>query len=284
MKQIKALIVKEWNTNWNTFLIPLWFTLGVYVMGLIGLIINAAKGNLLQTAITTHGYPTGVENFALFSASSGSLIGLSFVATLSAIGLADTLLNGGFKRKCEILHLSQPVSITKILGVKYGFMLIGTLVLLGIITLINSIGISLFIGYYTGARLYFGLTAWAQLFIQIIFCLAFVSSLYWFFAGLFKRKSFFMGTLAILTIQAAISILNYTANMEIPSLVSYILRLSSVQPEANFATMITGVSDLNKYIDGRWSNLFNTNTLMQIIYSVIFCISGAWLYRRRELS
>lgn len=284
MKQIKALIVKEWNTNWTTFLIPLWFTLGVYVMGLIGLIINAAKGNLLQTAITTHGYPTGVENFALFSASSGSLIGLSFVATLSAIGLADTLLNGGFKRKCEILHLSQPVSITKILGVKYGFMLIGTLVLLGIITLINSIGISLFIGYYTGARLYFGLTAWAQLFIQIIFCLAFVSSLYWFFAGLFKRKSFFMGTLAILTIQAAISILNYTANMEIPSLVSYILRLSSVQPEANFATMITGVSDLNKYIDGRWSNLFNTNTLMQIIYSVIFCISGAWLYRRRELS
>ncbi len=284
MKQIKALIVKEWNTNWNTFLIPLWFTLGVYVMGLIGLIINAAKGNLLQTAFTTHGYPTGVENFALFSASSGSLIGLSFVATLSAIGLADTLLNGGFKRKCEILHLSQPVSITKILGVKYGFMLIGTLVLLGIITLINSIGISLFIGYYTGARLYFGLTAWAQLFIQIIFCLAFVSSLYWFFAGLFKRKSFFMGTLAILTIQAAISILNYTANMEIPSLVSYILRLSSVQPEANFATMITGVSDLNKYIDGRWSNLFNTNTLMQIIYSVIFCISGAWLYRRRELS
>lgn len=284
MKQIKALIVKEWNTNWTTFLIPLWFTLGVYVMGLIGLIINAAKGNLLQTAITTHGYPTGVENLALFSASSGSLIGLSFVATLSAIGLADTLLNGGFKRKCEILHLSQPVSITKILGVKYGFMLIGTLVLLGIITLINSIGISLFIGYYTGARLYFGLTAWAQLFIQIIFCLAFVSSLYWFFAGLFKRKSFFMGTLAILTIQAAISILNYTANMEIPSLVSYILRLSSVQPEANFATMITGVSDLNKYIDGRWSNLFNTNTLMQIIYSVIFCISGAWLYRRRELS
>lgn len=284
MKQIKALIVKEWNTNWTTFLTPLWFTLGVYVMGLIGLIINAAKGNVLQTAFTTHGYPAGVENFMLFSASSASLLALGFIATLSAIGLADTLLNGGFKRKCEILHLSQPVSITKILGVKYGFMLLGTLLLLGVITLVNSIGISLFVGYYTSARMYFGLTAWAQFYIQLVLCIAFVSSMYWFFAGLFRRKSFFMGTLVILAIQAAISILNYTANMEIPSLVSYILRLSSVQPEANFATMITGVSDLNKYIDGRWSNLFNTNTLMQIIYSVIFCISGAWLYRRRELS
>lgn len=284
MKQIKALIVKEWNTNWTTFLIPLWFTLGVYVMGLIGLIINAAKGNLLQTAITTHGYPTGVENFALFSASSGSLIGLSFVATLSAIGLADTLLNGGFKRKCEILHLSQPVSITKILGVKYGFMLIGTIVLLGIITLINSIGISLFIGYYTGARLYFGLTAWAQLFIQIIFCLAFVSSLYWFFAGLFKRKSFFMGTLAILTIQAAISILNYTANLSIPSLTGYIISMSSVNPDLNYGAMVAGLSELNNYIDNQWHNMFNLKMLLQTIYSAIFCLAGAWLYRRRELN
>jgi len=132
--------------------------------------------------------------------------------------------------------------------------------------------------------MYFGLTAWAQFFIQLVFSIAFVSSMYWFFAGLFKRKSFFMGTFLILAIQAAISILNYTAHLNIPSLTGYIIRLSTVQPDVNIGAMIQSVTELNTYIDNKWYSLFSVTTLMQAIYSAIFCIAGAWLYRKRELS
>jgi ABC-type transport system involved in multi-copper enzyme maturation permease subunit len=203
---------------------------------------------------------------------------------ISAMILADSLLNGGFKRKCEILHLSQPVCIGKILISKYLFMTLGTIILLSLISLINSIGISLIIGYYTGAHMYFGITAWAQTLIKLIFTLLFVSSMYWFFAGLFKRKSFFMGTLLIIAIQAAISILNYTAGLHIPSLLAYILRLATISPEMNVNTMTLGVSQLNAIIESQWSNLFDLDTLMRCIYSVIFFIAGGWLYRNRELS
>ena len=40
MKQFKALIRKEWQTHRSTILIPLWFTGAVYVIGILGLMIN----------------------------------------------------------------------------------------------------------------------------------------------------------------------------------------------------------------------------------------------------
>ncbi|PKN73137.1 MAG: hypothetical protein CVU50_03795 [Candidatus Cloacimonetes bacterium HGW-Cloacimonetes-3] len=284
MKQFHALLKKEWYTNRITLLTPLWFAGGVYAIGLIGLIINLIKGNPLQAQFTAHNVPAGLESMILYTASAGSLAALGSVAMISAMILADSLLNGGFKRKCEILHLSQPVCIGKILISKYLFMTLGTIILLSLISLINSIGISLIIGYYTGAHMYFGITAWAQTLIKLIFTLLFVSSMYWFFAGLFKRKSFFMGTLLIIAIQAAISILNYTAGLHIPSLLAYILRLATISPEMNVNTMTLGVSQLNAIIESQWSNLFDLDTLMRCIYSVIFFIAGGWLYRNRELS
>lgn len=238
----------------------------------------------MQAEFASHNMPAGLESIVLFSASAGSLVAVGSVAMISAVILADSLINGGFKRKCEILHLSQPVTITKILAAKYLFMTLGTLILLSVISLVNSIGISLFIGYHTGAHMYFGITAWAQTLIQLVFTLLFVSSMYWFFAGLFKRKSFFMGTLLIIAIQAAISILNYTAGLNIPSLLLYVLRLSTISPEMNTNALAQGVTQLNTMIESQWSTMFDIDTLMKVIYSVIFAFSGGWLYRRRELN
>jgi ABC-type transport system involved in multi-copper enzyme maturation permease subunit len=284
MKQFHALLKKEWQTNRITLLTPLWFTLGVYVIGLFGLIINLIKGNPLQAEFASHNMPAGMESMVLFSTSAGALAAVGSVAMISAVILADSLINGGFKRKCEILHLSQPVSITKILGAKYLFMTLGTIILLSVISLVNTLGISIFLGYHTGAHMYFGITAWAQTLIQLVFTILFVSSMYWFFAGLFKRKSFFMGTLLILGIQAAISILNYTAGLNIPSLLIYVLRLSTVSPDLNFDTMMQGATQLSSMIESKWSTILDIDILMRAIYSAIFCFAGGWLYRNRELS
>ena len=284
MRQFKALLKKEWRTNWTTLLTPVWFTLGVYAIGLIGLLINMAKGNLLQTAFSTHGFPQGVESIILYTASSGAAAGVGTIAMICVVILADTLLNGGFKRKCEIMHLSHPVSKIKILVSKYLFMNLGTFAILLGVTLINSLGISLFIGYFTGAHMYFGITAWMQTMVLMLFPILFTGSMYWFFAGVFKRKSFFMGTLLILSIQAAISILNYTAGYEIPSLLGYVLRMVTVQPNLNFNQFMQGTGNFSTMIDAQWSKLIDFDSYMRLAYSALFFVLGGWFYSKRELS
>ncbi len=284
MKQFKALLRKEWHTNCRILLMPVWFTLGVYAMGLMGLMINMIKGNMLQTAFFTHGYPKGADSIILFTGVAGSVAAVGTIAMITAVILADTLLNGGFKRKCEILHLSHPVSKAKILITKYLFMVVGTIAVLLGVTLVNSLGISTYIGYYTGAHMYFGITAWMQTMVLLFFPTLFAASMYWFFAGMFKRKSFFMGTLVIIGIQAAISILNYTAELHIPSLGAYVLRLLTVQPNLNMVQFMNDMGNFSSVVDAQWSSLITVDSYMRVLYSAIFFVLGSWFYSKRELS
>lgn len=284
MKQCKALLRKEWNTHWHSFLLPAWFTGGVYVTVLIGWIISLIKGTGIVFAMQSGEIPAGMENTILYVGSSTLVALLGLVSLITALTLADSLLNGGFKRRCEILHFSQPVSFAKIAASKYVFMTLGTILLLGILSLVNSLAISLISAFLIKSQFQYGMTGWLQMWIQLSLNILFLSSLYWFFASLFKRKSFFMGTLLILAIQAVISILNYTAGWQIPSLAEYLLQLVTVSISFNPEAPNIGVESINNLISLQWQNIFCWNSLLKIIYSAVFMLGGALLYKRRELA
>ncbi|MDD2228541.1 MAG: hypothetical protein PHY48_03915 [Candidatus Cloacimonetes bacterium] len=284
MKQFRALLKKEWQTNKHTFLIPLWFIGGGYAIVILGFLINLIKGNKMVAAFSTLNMPPNMKELFLFSSSASFVIALGFVTMISSIILADSLINGGFKRKCEILHLSQPVSMFKIIAAKYLFMTLGTMLLLAIVSFVNSMVLSVFFNINSGAHLYFGIVAWAQTFVQVCFTVLFVSSLYWLFAGLFKRKSFVMGTLLVFAIQIAISILNYTANMHIPSLISYLVKLSTVQLHMDLSLYLKDLGIFSNAVEGRWKYLLDAYTLQRVVLSAVFFLAGSWLYNTRELS
>ncbi|GAB1468579.1 hypothetical protein MASR2M64_13150 [Candidatus Cloacimonadota bacterium] len=284
MKQFRALLKKEWQTNRHTFLIPLWFICGFYGIGILGFLINLIKGNKMVAVFSTLNMPPNMKELYLFSSSASFVIGLGFIAMISSIILADSLINGGYKRKCEILHLSQPVSMPKIIAAKYLFMTLGTMLLLAIVSFVNSMVLSVFFNINSGAHMYFGIVAWAQTFVQSCFTVLFISSLYWMFAGLFKRRSFVMGTLTILAIQIAIGILNYTANLQIPSLISYIVKLSTVQLNMDLSLYLKDLGVFSAAVEGRWKYLLDAYTLQRVILSAVFFLLGSWLYNTRELS
>ncbi|MCK9308994.1 MAG: hypothetical protein M0P99_01830 [Candidatus Cloacimonetes bacterium] len=284
MKQLKGLLKKEWQTNRHTFLIPLWFICGFYGIGILGFLINLIKGNKMVAVFSTLNMPPNMKELYLFSSSASFVIGLGFIAMISSIILADSLINGGYKRKCEILHLSQPVSMPKIIAAKYLFMTLGTMLLLAIVSFVNSMVLSVFFNINSGAHMYFGIVAWAQTFVQSCFTVLFISSLYWMFAGLFKRRSFVMGTLTILAIQIAIGILNYTANLQIPSLISYIVKLSTVQLNMDLSLYLKDLGVFSAAVEGRWKYLLDAYTLQRVILSAVFFLLGSWLYNTRELS
>ncbi len=284
MKQCKALLRKEWNTHKAGFLMPLWFTGGVYVTALLGWIISLIKGSGIVYQIQTGEIPFGMENLLLYTGSAGAAALLGFVSLVTAISLSDSLINGGFKRRCEILHLSQPVAFSKIAITKYLFICAGTILLYGALSLVNSLVISLGTGYLIHTQTYYGLVGWLQIWILMSLSILFMASLFWFFAGLFKRKSFFMGILTIMAIQAVISILNYTAGWHIPSLASYLAELVAVNVSFDPESANLGIQNINLVIQQAWQNIFSWNSLLKVIYSAVLFIGGAWLYKRRELT
>jgi len=284
MKQCKALLIKEYRTNWLTILTPLWFTAGVYVIGLAGILIGLLKEQSLNWAVSVHGVPAGMSNMILYSSIYAMSLLLGTVAVISAITLADNFINGGFKRKCEILHLCQPVSLTKILGIKYLLMVPGMILIYAVLALFNTLVLSGVFSWFTPVHLYFSLVAWMQSVVEISLSLVFLSSLFWFFAGLFRWKSFLMGILTILAIQAAISILNWTAGLQIPSLLNYLGRLASVRFEIHGGAAPQMMDSVFNLITLKWQMICNWDSVMKLIYGVLFFCGGFWLYRRRELS
>jgi hypothetical protein len=284
MKQLKALAIKEWRTNRSTLLIPLWFTLGAYAIGLLGLIIGLVKGQYSQMLISVQNVPSGMGNFLVYSSVYGVMVMLGSVAIISAITLSDSMINGGFKRKCEILHLSQPVSLIKIISVKYAMLTFGTILLFAGLGLVNSLVISFVQAYYTSAHIYFGLIAWFQATIEISLSLIFLASIYWFFAGVYKRKSFFFGTLTILGIQAAISIWTYTAGLHIPSLLGYIVRLGSIQFNVQPSHLNGGINRVLMLCEGKWQHLLSWDSVLKLLYSSVLFVAGYFLYKRKELT
>jgi hypothetical protein len=284
MKQCKALIVKEWNTHRTALLMPVWFTVGVYISALLGWIISLLKGEGISSAIRLQGPPFGMDDLMLYGITAGSTALLGIVAIISAITLADSLINGGYKRRCEILHFSQPVSFIKIAGVKHGFMSLGMILLYGLISLVNTLVITAISGQYIDSQFYYAITGWLQSWASMSLTILLLGSLFWFFAAIFKRKSFFFGVLVILGIQVVISILNYTAGWHIPSLLEYLSNLISLQINFDPEVPQGGVVDLDNIIKLGWQNLISWTSLLKLAYSTVLCAAGAWIYKIRELT
>jgi len=285
MKQCKALIRKEWQTHKGSILIPLWFTGAIYVMGLLGLIINYIREGRI-TIVTGGMKVSAMEASAgLYGVTHALMAMLGMVSIITAVILADGMINGAFKRKCEILHLSQPVTMLKVLGSKYALLILGSVILMMGLSLINSLVLVGLANFWMPVNTYYAMVAWLQGSIGITLSLLVVASYYWLSAAVFKRKSFFMGTLVILGIEVAIAILNYTARLGIPSLMEYIGSLVTIQvypgPQTGnpFGPLL-----LDSIITRQWQSFVSWQTLLKLVYSAVFFLGGYWFYNRRELS
>lgn len=283
MKQFNALMTKEWKTHWASFLLPVWVSAGVYALVLIGWIISLFRGDGVIYQIQSETLEQGLENIILYGATSVTTAMLGFISILTAISLADSLINGGYKHHCEILHFSQPVSFEKIAISKYLFTIMGSILLLGAMSLFNTLVVALLTGIFLQSQFYNGIMSWLQTWIITSLSIVLLGSLYWFFAGLFKKKSFLLGTLVILGIEAAIGVLNYTAGWNIPSLMHYLLELLSVDMSFNPDLPHAGIPDLGLVIQRGWNKILSWESLLKIIYGAVFFIAGSLLYKRREL-
>lgn len=284
MKQCKALFKKEWDTHKTAFLIPLWVTGGVYVTVLLGWLIKLIKGDGMAAIVTMQEAAAGSHDLIFYQIGASVTVMLGIVAIITSVSLAESLINGGFKRRCEILHFSQPVSFVKIAGVKFLMISLATILLFGLLSFVNAALASLIGQKFLAGDFQSGLMGWLQSFIAVSFTILFAGSLAWFFAGLFKRKSLLMGLLVILGIQVIISILNYIVGWTIPSLTEYLAKLISLEVSLESNMPMQQIPSIKGIVASGWNSIFSWTSAVKIGLSAVFAVAGAWLYQRRELS
>ena len=125
---------------------------------------------------------------------------------------------------------------------------------------------------------------WLHTFLAMSVSILLICSLAWFFAGLFKHKSFLLGLLVLLGIEVAIAVLNYTAGWKIPSLFAYLGELLTVKVEFDPEAAGAQIPSIDRIISLGWDSLLSWKTVVKIALSEVFTDVGAWLYKHRELS
>ena len=289
MKQIKALIKKEWWTHWATMMLPSWFTLGVIVTFLIGLIWALIQGADLNFFVNMKSFGNEYDKIVLWGLGLAGPAMLAFLAMLTGTGMADTMLNSGFKKHCEIFHLSQPVSLPKIIGVKFGLITLGLYLQIVIISLLGVTAAGSYLAIKLGLSVAYAYTGMLQSLISMFFPFLFVVSFYWMFAGIFKNGSFMKSVAIVAGIEIARNILNKATGFHFSSLVSYLGKLAGLGSGVNISLADSKIGSLGNAtadatINSVWSMLLDEFSLQRIAFSIIFFAAGYWFYSRREIS
>lgn len=284
MKQFKALLKKEWHTHKGSFLAPVWVTLAIYGVFLIGLLISYAKGNFANISLNPAGIPAmsaDQTNVLGWMAVAGTAILLGFITTMIGFGLTDGLINGDRRKRCEIFHLSQPVPLVKMLAAKHAALMLGALGMVFALTLVNSAVLAVAMKSIVGCDFWFCFSGGLFGFVSVVFSYLFATSLMWLFASLFRNKLFLILVLTISGIEASIHLLNYLVGWSIPSLWSYVLRMLNftIRSAEVSGTKITSAL----LLQNSWGGLLSVDNIMRVVYSAIFLISGYFIQKHREV-
>lgn len=286
MKQIKALLIKEWNTHRGALLLPTWFSLGVLGVMLAGFLWALVQGLDLSLFVHIKNIRSEFDKLVLWGMGVGGTTTLAFIAMIGGIVLGDGMLNGGAKRRCDIFHLSQPVSLARIIGTKFGLMTITLYLQVVVISLLGITATAPFVASVLHLPLSIAYTGVLQGLAAMFLPFLFVCCFFWMFSAIFRQGAFFKAILSVAGVELARNILNKIPGIHFPSLALYLNKLAGISvnndPDITRHTLAT-LGGADGVINSFLGQAFDNYTWQRILFCVVFFAAGYWIYRRREV-
>ncbi len=283
MKQFKALIKKEYATHKKVLLTPLWVLIGVYVLNLAGIFINWIRTGNINIAAYINFSHANQPNSLIWIICYFATLFIGYIALFSSAGLADSLINDDYRKKCEILHLSQPISLIKIMAAKLYLVIVVSLIITLLLSLLNALILSIALKAMAGSSIGIGLIGAIQGFASFVCSFLFAVTLSWFLATIFKNKGLLYPILILAGIEITTIVLNGVNGWSIPSLVSYLMRLVFGNVTSGTMSLADLAVPIRVVIDSLWSKLLSTDNLMRLIYSLLAVSGSYFIYKRREI-
>jgi hypothetical protein len=164
-------------------------------------------------------------------------------------------------------------------------MSLGPILVLGVVSLVNSMVISTFFSAVYGAQFGMGLVSWLQTWLQMGLQILLIGSFCWLFGAIFKQRSFLMMGLMIIVMEILILTLNSIFGWHIGSLSGFLLsKVLTIDLGFNDLAITLDYKDqMWDFVNSGWGRIFSWSNLLKLGYSLAFGVAGALIYREREL-
>jgi len=292
MNKLKTLIIKDWQINKKTFLMPFWITAGFYALILLSVLVAYFKGDFqisydfLQDIET--GPPVPILNFMINMA----IMGLpGFMSLIFTIMLTQNALNEDLRRNFELFHRSQPVSIWQRSLSKYITGIGGFWIVLFLIGIFNFIVVNSFVAIV--GQFHFKTAISGMMLAQLGYMkfMLIIGSLAFFCSAIFKDKAFFKGLSVLLAIHVLFLIVNVWFGWKLPMPFTYLIDLLKDNSVTNFqgndfffGTDSTQYFEISELIKEKWSSLiFSWKSLLQIAVSGSLFAISTFIYKNKEV-
>lgn len=279
MQQFKALLIKEWNTHRKSFLTPTWVLMTIYLLSLVTFVYGSIRYGL-PSIVQTMDAPENQE-IALWILHYAATIFIAGISILTTLVLTEATLNHDYIKRCEIFHLSQPVSLKKILAAKAIFVSVGIflqyLVLMLVNYLVMSVGMAI-LGFNSYSL---GFNAVLYTIPYIITSMLMLIPTLWFFTCVFRKNSFIKMILFFVIFDVVGLILKISWGVKLYSLTGFWSRV--VMTPFNlitrrFAAIEVGVGNMN------WDFYWTQENWIWLGLNVVLVIASYFIYKRRNIS
>lgn len=282
MQQLKAMLLKEWYTHKKTFLIPLWVISVIYILSVVGYLYGSVRygtPNILNSAPN----PQQLQ-LVLWAIHYSAAIFIAWLCLLTALSLADGCLNQDYHKRCEIFHLSQPVSLAKILGSKALFCVGGVFVQYLMLAFLNYLVLAAVLAMFGFSSFGLGINALLNTIPYILSALLLVVPLMWFFSSLFRKAPFVKFMLFFAVYEVVRFMLEAAWNVKIFSLLGYYNRLIFAPFEV--LSRFNGNRGMIHFslVNWDWNWSATWDQLIWFGINVALIIASYFIYKRRSIS
>lgn len=282
MRQLKAMVRKEWHTHRKSLMSPVWIMLCIYGIGLISMIYGSIRFGLPNIISST--YKDAQLDQVIWAFHYGSAIFIAWLSILAALGLVDACLNTDHLKKCEIFHLAQPVSLAKIFGSKALFLGAGILIQYLVLVIINSLILSIItsiVGYPSFA---IGLSAILNSLPYIVSVMLLFVPLVWFFSSIFRKMAGVKLMVFLVFIEVIRGIFRISWGISLYSPFGFIRRMvfTPFDVASNYVIDAMEKSTLRFSFVG-WNWNFTWEHLAWLLMNIILVVASYYIYKRRNV-
>ncbi|HPF09392.1 MAG: hypothetical protein PHU99_00860 [Candidatus Cloacimonetes bacterium] len=275
MKQFKTLITKEWHSHKHSFLIPSYVVAAFFILLGIASIWGSIRFGLPEFDFENDIVHDPKD--VIWTLHYAMSVVIAWFAILTSITINDSMLNGDYQKKCEIMHNSQPVSMVKILAAKLSFSIPMMLVQYLVLACISSLIVSAVLAFFGFNGWFLGLHAVISPFLMILVSMLALTSIFWMFSCFFRKQAalkFWLVMIVIDLLRLMITRIWPISHMFSPY--KYYLKLL-LMPFSMIKIKSTG-------FNFGWDSMDIGSNLLSLFISILMFIAGYYLYKQRELS
>ena len=287
-KQFKALLKKDYLVYKKILFLPIWITLGFYLINLISLATAYFRGDIHANFLTINGnIPKELLNFnnpiASYIGNYAAVFMPTILCGLVLIYLAQKAMNEDRTLQFSFFHRSQPVDEKLIIASKTVVIVGGLWISTIVLSLINFVIVNVVLEKYFNLFNAYSFLGYIQSLGIVLLSYIFIGSLLILCSAIFKKAAFLKLISSLVLLKILFSIFEKVYHWNFPNVFMKILNPVIIPFKYLFTEDLEymNIKDVVEHVN---ANIFSLNTLLILAFSFAFLVGTFYIYKNSEIA